>query len=90
MRNTLILLVATVFLACTGNAFAQQQRQPPAPEVRALGQMLQEAQQREAETKVSIYQMNDQLIAEKKRADEAEAKLKLAESAAKPVEPAKK
>lgn len=68
------------------SAFAQNAPQVSNESViQALGQMLQEAQGREAQANVRFYSaqtqiktLTDQLAVEKKRADDAEAKLKAA------------
>ena len=77
-----IIFTAALALAALP-ALAQQVPQPvPDPAIQALGQMLQEAQGREAQAIARAYRaeaqaklLTDHLAAEKKRADEAEAKL---------------
>ena len=68
-----IALAALLALTATV-AFAQQQS--PDPAQAALGQMVGECQNREAQALVQVYALRAQLAAATKRADEAEAKLK--------------
>jgi hypothetical protein len=51
----------------------------PDPTQQALAQMIGEAQSREAQALVQVYTLRTQVAAEKKRADDAEAKLKSAD-----------
>lgn len=63
-------LVAVAFVAVTGSAIAQERAPDPAQQ--ALVQMIQEAQQREAQVLVQVYSLRAQLAAEKKKGEEAD------------------
>ncbi|GJE73215.1 hypothetical protein [Methylorubrum podarium] len=65
------LLFATLLL--TGSALAQD-AQPPAQQ--ALAHMVGEAQQREANGLLQIYALRAEIAAEKRRAEQAESRLK--------------
>jgi hypothetical protein len=65
-----LVLVAIVLAA---PALAQE---TPPPAQQALAQMVGEAQQREASALMQVYSLRAQLVAERQRADDAEARLK--------------
>ncbi|MCJ2009213.1 hypothetical protein [Methylobacterium sp. J-092] len=84
-----IVVTLAVLALVAAPVLARAQPQPqPDPTQQALGQMLAEAQGREASALVQAYTLRVKLAevtaqrdAETKRADEAEAKLKAAEKA---------
>lgn len=71
-----LVLAALLF---TGSALAQD-AQPPAQQ--ALAQMVGEAQQREANALLQVYALRAEITAEKRRAEQAEARLKACQEAA--------
>lgn len=83
--NRTITLVAIAILSIPTLAFAQPAAPDPAQQ--ALVQMIGEAQSREAQALVQVYTLRAQFAAEKKRADDAEAKLKAADEPSKLTKP---
>lgn len=70
-------------LTFAGSSLAQEAQQRPDPTAQALAQMVGQAQERELAAlsqayalRAQVAELQAQLTAEKKRADEAEAKLK--------------